>query len=73
MADTTNTTNTEEKEMQQAQQSGTVDFSEKKAKAVLSEAEIVIAVELGSGNVSSTAWGCDLPYDYVKTNGDYRT
>ncbi len=50
-----------------------VDFSEEKAKAVLSEKEIVIAVELGSGNVTSTAWGCDLTYDYVKINGDYRT
>ena len=50
-----------------------VDFSEEKAKAVLSEKEIVIAVELNSGSAASTAWGCDLTYDYVKINGDYRT
>ncbi|MBQ8322233.1 MAG: bifunctional glutamate N-acetyltransferase/amino-acid acetyltransferase ArgJ [Clostridia bacterium] len=50
-----------------------VDFSEEFAKEILSEDEIVIAVKLGDGNASSTAWGCDLTYDYVKINGDYRT
>ena len=50
-----------------------VDFSEEIAKKVLSEKEIVIEVGLNAGNVSSTAWGCDLTYDYVKINGDYRT
>jgi len=50
-----------------------VDFSEEIAKKVLSEKEIVIAVELNSGKAVSTAWGCDLTYDYVKINGDYRT
>ena len=50
-----------------------VDFSEEIAKKVLSEKEIVIAVELNSGSAASTAWGCDLTYDYVKINGDYRT
>ena len=50
-----------------------VDFSEELAKAVLSESEITIAVTLGDGDASATAFGCDLTYDYVKINGDYRT
>ncbi len=50
-----------------------VDFSEEKAKEILLESEIEILVNLNSGNASSTAWGCDLTYDYVKINGDYRT
>ena len=49
------------------------DFSEEKAKEVLSEKEIEIAVSLGGGGFSAEAWGCDLTYDYVKINGDYRT
>lgn len=50
-----------------------VDFSEEKAKEILLENELEILVELNSGDFSSTAWGCDLTYDYVKINGDYRT
>ena len=50
-----------------------LDFSEEIAKKVLLEKEIEILVELNSGNAASTAWGCDLTYDYVKINGDYRT
>jgi len=50
-----------------------VDFSEEKAKEILLEDEIEILVDLNSGEYSSTAWGCDLTYDYVKINGDYRT
>lgn len=50
-----------------------IDFSEEKAKEILSENEINILISLNSGNVSSIAWGCDLTYDYVKINGDYRT
>ena len=50
-----------------------VDFSEEKAKEILSEEEIDILIDLKSGESSSTAWGCDLTYDYVKINGDYRT
>lgn len=50
-----------------------VDFSEEKAKEILLEKEIVIDIRLNSGDYSSTAWGCDLTYDYVKINGDYRT
>lgn len=50
-----------------------VDFSEDKAKVILTEDEIVIDIALGDGDDSATAWGCDLTYDYVKINGDYRT
>lgn len=50
-----------------------VDFSEEKAKEILLEEKIEILVELNSGIESATAWGCDLTYDYVKINGDYRT
>ncbi len=50
-----------------------VDFSEDIAKEILLEKEIDINVNLNSGDFSATAWGCDLTYDYVKINGDYRT
>ena len=48
-------------------------FDEDKAKEILLEDEIEILVKLGDGNVSAEAYGCDLTYDYVKINGDYRT
>ena len=48
-------------------------FSEEKAKEILLEKEIEILVDLCDGEESATAWGCDLTYDYVKINGDYRT
>ena len=50
-----------------------VPFSEELAKIVLSEAEIEVLIALNDGNENATAWGCDLTYDYVKINGDYRT
>lgn len=50
-----------------------VPFSETEAKTILTESEIEILVNLNSGSASATAWGCDLTYDYVKINGDYRT
>ena len=50
-----------------------VDFSEEKAKEILLEKEIDINITLGDGDANATAWGCDLTYDYVKINGDYRT
>ncbi len=50
-----------------------VPFSEELAKQVLSESEVTIEIELGDGSASATAYGCDLTYDYVKINGDYRT
>lgn len=50
-----------------------MDFSEEKAAEILKEDEIEIIIELNSGTASATAWGCDLTYDYVKINGDYRS
>ena len=50
-----------------------VDFSEELAKKVLSEKEIIIDVTLAEGEGKAVAWGCDLTYEYVKINGDYRT
>ncbi len=50
-----------------------VEFSEEKAAEVLSAKEIIISVTLGEGTGEAVAWGCDLTYDYVKINGDYRT
>ena len=50
-----------------------LDFDEALAKTVLSENEVVIAIDVAEGDESATAWGCDLTYDYVKINGDYRT
>ena len=50
-----------------------IEFSEELAKEILLEKEITINIELNSGKASATAWGCDLTYEYVKINGDYRT
>jgi len=50
-----------------------LDFDESKAKLILTEGETAIRIELEDGKGSGTAWGCDLTYDYVKINGDYRT
>ena len=50
-----------------------VDFSEEIAKEILLEDEITIKIGLGDGDGYAVAWGCDLTYDYVKINGDYRT
>ena len=50
-----------------------IEFSEEKAKEILLEEEIEIIINLNSGNSTATAWGCDLTYEYVKINGDYRT
>lgn len=48
-------------------------FSEDAAKKILSEDEIDVNVKLHGGEASATAWGCDLTYEYIKINGDYRT
>lgn len=50
-----------------------VAFSEKKAKQILLEHEITIKIDLNDGAACAVAWGCDLTYDYVRINGDYRT
>ena len=55
------------------QQGAGVPFSEEKAKEILLENEIEILVSCHAGDACATAWGCDLTYDYVKINGDYRT
>ena len=48
-------------------------FDEEKAASILKETEIYIDIKLKEGNESATAWGCDLTYDYIKINGDYRS
>lgn len=50
-----------------------IPFSEEEAKKILLCEEIGVLIDLGSGIAQATAWGCDLTYDYVKINGDYRT
>ncbi|MEG2814760.1 MAG: bifunctional glutamate N-acetyltransferase/amino-acid acetyltransferase ArgJ [Oscillospiraceae bacterium] len=50
-----------------------IPFSEEKAKEILSLDDIIIIVNLSDGDFSATAFGCDLTYDYVKINGDYRS
>ncbi len=50
-----------------------VAFSEEKAKQILLEHEITIKIDLNDGDSCAVAWGCDLTYDYVRINGDYRT
>ncbi len=60
-------------EIQVCENGAGVPFSEEKAKKILLEKEIEIKLRLGDGPYAATAWGCDLTYDYVKINGDYRT
>lgn len=50
-----------------------IPFSEEKAKEILLESEITLDINMNQGDFDATAWGCDLTYDYVKINGDYRT
>lgn len=50
-----------------------IEFSEEEAKEVLKAHEIDVMITLGEGSEEATAWGCDLSYDYVKINADYRT
>ena len=49
------------------------DYSEEEAKKILSEPEVTVVVDMKNGEESATAWGCDLTYDYVKINADYRS
>ena len=60
-------------EIMVCQQGDGLPFDEDKAKEILSQKEIIIAVDLHEGDESAECWGCDLTYDYVKINGDYRT
>ena len=50
-----------------------LDFDEEAAKSILSQDEVIIDVDLHEGDSEATCWGCDLTYEYVKINGDYRT
>ena len=50
-----------------------LDFDEDLAKKILTEHDVTIAITMGEGDSSCTCWGCDLTYEYVKINGDYRT
>ena len=63
----------EEKSVMVYEKGVPLNFDEEKALEVLSEDEVIVDVVCGDGNASGTAWGCDLTYDYVKINGDYRT
>lgn len=74
--------NTEEVTVEFASKAGSIavcekgrglDFNEETAKKILSEEEVEINVTLKEGDGKVTCWGCDLTYDYVKINGDYRT
>lgn len=49
------------------------DYSEEKAGKILAESEVTVLVDMHAGSESATAWGCDLTYDYVKINADYRS
>ncbi len=55
------------------QQGQGVDFDEESATSILSQDEVVITIDVHEGTHTATCWGCDLTYDYVKINGDYRT
>ena len=48
-------------------------FDEEAAKSILSQDEVIIDITLHEGKEEATCWGCDLTYDYVRINGDYRT
>ena len=50
-----------------------LDFDEDLAKKVLTEHDVEISIFMGEGEASCTCWGCDITYDYIKINGDYRT
>ena len=50
-----------------------LDFDEELAKKILTQDEVIIDVSLNEGEYEATCWGCDLTYEYVKINGDYRT
>ena len=49
------------------------DYSEEEATKILSDPEVTVLVDMHMGEQTATAWGCDLSYDYVKINADYRS
>jgi len=60
-------------DVQVARDGGSLEFSEEQALEVLKKSTVTITLDFKSGGCSATAWGCDLSYDYVKINADYRT
>ena len=50
-----------------------MDYSEEEATRILSEKQVTAAADIKLGKESAVAWGCDLTYDYVKINADYRS
>jgi glutamate N-acetyltransferase/amino-acid N-acetyltransferase len=60
-------------DVQVARDGGSLEFSEEQALEVLTKSTVTITLDFKSGGYSATAWGCDLSYDYVKINADYRT
>ena len=50
-----------------------LDFDESMAKRILTEHDVEIRISMGEGTAACTCWGCDITYDYIKINGDYRT
>ena len=50
-----------------------IDYSEEEATKILSEPAVTAIADVKMGTATATAWGCDLTYDYVKINGDYRS
>jgi len=50
-----------------------LSFNEDFAKKILTEHDIIIDIEMNSGTGECTCWGCDITYDYIKINGDYRS
>lgn len=60
-------------EIEVCKQGAGLDFDEETAKTILTQDEVIIDVCLNEGDASASCWGCDLTYDYVKINGDYRT
>ena len=50
-----------------------VDYSEEEATKILSEDAVTAIADVKMGDCTATAWGCDLTYDYIKINADYRS
>ncbi len=63
----------EDEEVELVQQGRALEFSEEDATAILSKEKVTFLINLNDGYEKATAWGCDLSYDYVKINGDYRS
>ncbi len=60
-------------DVQVARDGGSLEFSEDLALEALKQDTVTITIDFKSGGYGATAWGCDLSYDYVKINADYRT